>query len=142
MIIYYISNSIKHKVELEFKKREEEEKALEETKEKSAQDVEIDSKEGNDEETIDTASKGKSNSAAIQEEIMKREEEQVKLLVKRVVEKSELLIKLATPESWDRSDNSDKNLRKIEADEEEEVDNKEENIVTKLNKIKTIQAFF
>ena len=140
MIIYYISNSIKHKVELEFKKREEEEKALEETKEKSAQDVEIDSKEGNDEETIDTASKGKSNSAAIQEEIMKREEEQVKLLVKRVVEKSELLIKLATPESWDRSDNSDKNLRKIEADEEEEVDNKEENIVTKLNKIKTIQA--
>ena len=45
---------------------------------------------------------------------MKRENEQVKLLVKRVVEKSELLIKLATPESWDRSDNSDKNLRKKE----------------------------
>ena len=47
-----ISNSIKHKVEQEFKKREDEEKILEETKEKSAQDVEINSKEGNDEITL------------------------------------------------------------------------------------------
>ena len=107
-----ISNSIKHKVEQELNNREDEDKALEETKEKSAQDVEIDSKEGNDEETIDIGSKGKPNSSAIQEKMMKRENEQVKLLAKRVVEKSELLIKLATPESWDRSDNSDINLRK------------------------------
>ena len=135
-----ISNSIKHKVEQEFKKKEEDEKALEETKEKTAQDIEIDTKEGNDEETIDTASKGKPSNAAIQDEIFKREDEQIKQLVKKVIEKSELLIKLATPESWDRSDNSDKNLRKKGADEENEVDNREESIVTKLTKIKTIQA--
>ena len=49
---------------------------------------------------------------------MRRENKQVKLLVKRVVEKSSLLIKLATPESWDRSDNFDKNLRKKERKKE------------------------
>lgn len=135
-----ISNSIKHKVEQEFKKKEEADKMLEETKDKAAQDVEIDTKQSNDEETIDTTSKDKSNSAAIHDEIIRRENEQIKLLVKKVTEKAELLIKLATPESWDRSDNSDKNLRRKGVDVENEVDSKEDNIVTKLTKIKTIQA--
>lgn len=133
-----ISNYIKKKVEAEFQKKREEEQQLEEIKEKSAHEIEIDTKEDNDEETIDTSSKTTKNkdNQEIQSEIMRREEEQMASLIKKVSEKAELLIKLSVPSSWELPDNSN-NIYEMQEDVEVGL---KENIVVELQKIKSIQS--
>ena len=133
-----ISNYIKKKVEAEFQKKREEEQQLEEIKEKSAHEIEIDTKEDNDEETIDTSSKTTKNkdNQEIQNEIMRREEEQMASLIKKVSEKAELLIKLSVPSSWELPDNSN-NIYEMQEDVEVGL---KENIVVELQKIKSIQS--
>lgn len=134
-----ISNYIKKKVEAEFqKKREEEQQQLEEIKEKTAHEIEIDNKEDNDEETIDTSSKAtaKKEDNEAYEEILRREEEQMALMIKKVSEKAELLIKLSVPSSWEQPDNSS-NVYEMEEDAEI---GQQENIVVELQKIKSIQS--
>jgi hypothetical protein len=134
-----ISNSIKKKADAEHRRKQEEEKLLKENEMKNAEDIEKDTKEENDEETIDTTSKKSKVEPIPQEELLKREKEQLKILVGKVIEKAELLVKLATPPSWDQPDNSTRTLRNIDG-YNEEGDIKEENLTTKLQRIKTIQA--
>lgn len=69
----------------------------------------------------------------------RREKEQVTILVKKVIDKAELLIKLATPPAWDQPDTSNKNLRAIDGYTEDE-EPKDENLLTKLRRIQQIQA--
>lgn len=132
-----ISNYIKRKVEAEFEKRKDEQQ-LEEIKEKSAHETEIDHKEDNDEETIDTSSKTtkKKEDKEIHHEILKREEEQIALLIQKVSEKAELLIKLSVPSSWELPDNSN-NVYEMQEDAEVGL---QENIAIELQKIKSIQS--
>mmetsp|Transcript_42159 Transcript_42159/g.48927 ORF Transcript_42159/g.48927 Transcript_42159/m.48927 type:complete len:566 (+) Transcript_42159:2966-4663(+) len=136
-----ISNSVKKKVEAEYKKREDD-RALQEIQEKTAHEHEQDSKQQHDEETIDTTSKAGSQKqdSSMQDEITKREEEQVAQLLKKVSDKAELLIKLATPASWDQPDSSNKNLRNITGYNETEAETGEDSLRAKLQKIKSIQA--
>ena len=140
-----ISNMIKKKADAEHRRKEEEERLLQENQMKSAEDIEKDTKEMHDpdEETINTEPKEEKKSLVepvSHEELLKREKEQLEVLVTKVVNKAKLLVKLATPASWEQSDNSSKNLRNIDAyNEGEEVDD-EENLVTKLQRIRNIQA--
>lgn len=139
-----ISNTIKKKADAELRRREEEERLLEETKEKTAEDIEKDNKEEHDEETIDTTSKkngGSKIEPVPEEELLRRESEQITLLVKKVSDKAELLVKLATPASWDQPDVSNNNLRAIDGynADKEDKENKDENLTSKLQRIKKIQ---
>ena len=137
-----ISNMIKKKADVEQRRKEEEEIMLQENKKKAAEDIEKDTKEVHDEETIDTTSK-KKNTCVVEpvshDELLKREKEQLDILVKKVCEKAELLVKLATPASWDHADNSIKNLRNIDSyNDDREI--QEENLITRLQRIRNIQA--
>lgn len=130
-----ISNSIKKKADADQKKKEQDMKdsaqANEETKEKNGED---------EEETIDTTSK--KNEIKVesisQEEIMKREKEQLSILIERVREKAELLIKLETPPSWEQLDTSN-NLITIDGYGKEGEEIVGGDLVSKIQRIRTIQ---
>jgi hypothetical protein len=134
-----ISNSVKKKAEAEKRRREEEERILHETDLKQAEE-DKDHKDADEEETIDTSSKAGKASQIDEEDLRRKEEEQIKIIIKKVKEKAELLIKIATPASWDMPDTSVQNLRNIDGytnDNPEE--NKNENLAQKLQKIRGIQ---
>jgi len=71
-------------------------------------------------------------------ELRKKEDEQIKIIVKKVASKADLLVKLCTPSAWDQPDTSNKNLRAIDGDT---ADKAEEggDIKEKLQIIKNIQ---
>ena len=135
-----ISNKVRKDFEVKKAKREQEQITLEEIKSKSAQDQEKDTKEANDEETIDTSSKADpQNNDFTAEDIVKEEQIQISELIQKVIEKAELLIKLSTPASWDHPENSNKNLRNIDGYEEDKLEAKDEDLSAKLQRIRTIQ---
>ena len=89
-----ISNSVKKKAEAEQKRKEEEQRILMEENEKKEEE-EKDHKSNDDEETIDTTKEKKFTVPPIDESDLRRKEnEQIKIIVKKVAEKAELLVKL------------------------------------------------
>lgn len=130
-----ISNSIKKKADAEQRRREEEIKLLEEAKKH------VEEAKDDEEEVIDTTGKGNKESKVepiSQEELLRREQEQIVVLVRRVMDKAELLVKLATPPSWEQPDSSKENFIAIDG---YKMDNnfKDNDLASKLKKIKTIQ---
>jgi hypothetical protein len=119
---------------------EEEEQLLKEVQKKTSEDIEEDEKHPDNEETIDTTTDKSKVEPISNDELIRREKEQIDILIKKVSDKAELLIKLATPPAWDQPDNSTKNLRNVDMYNEDEDLQEEENLAMKLLKIRTIQA--
>ena len=135
-----ISNSVKKKAEAEQKRKEEQRILMEENEMEENEKKEEEEKDhkSNDEETIDTTKEKKFTVPSIDEsELRKKENEQIKMIVKKVCEKAELLIKLCTPSSWETTDNSEGTLRQIDGYQRDNI--KSENLIQKLQKIKGIQ---
>jgi hypothetical protein len=136
-----ISNSIKKKADAERRRKEDEEKLLKEIEMKTSEDIEEDEKKPDDEDTIDTSSVKTKIEHISNDELLKREKEQIDVLVKKVSDKAELLIKLATPPAWNQPDTSSKNLINVDMyNDKEDILLKDESLAARLQRIRTIQA--
>ena len=97
--------------------------------------IELDKED--DEEIIDTTKTKENLKPKIdQAEIRKEENEQIKMLVEKVIKKAELLTKLCTPASWEASND---NAKLIHVDNVDEGRVKGGNLVEKLKSIRSIQ---
>ena len=132
-----ISNKIEQRADTEIINQQEESKLK--AKESEGEEKKEESK-GTEDNKSNLESKFKKKKMT-PEEMLRKEQEHLSIIVDKIIKKTELLLKLATPRAWIEGDISDSKILMANMVEpsEIEIEKKSQSIVDTLHRIKTLQ---